>query len=293
MFLLVGGSGFLGTYLIKNILENTDEKIIATYTTQRPNSTCDRLIWHKYNVLESPDLLLKSISDEEPLDVIYLAAIHHPDRVEKEFATAWETNIVALSSFVNEVKNVKSFFYTSTDSVYGEGSLNSKFEEESSASPVNLYGRQKALAEQIVITYGYNVVRFPFILGPSLVETKKHFFDSIVSDLKAGRPVYLFEDSYRSTLSFNQAAKYLIELICLSHKEKIPDIVNIAGDEPLTKYEVGLKIAQTLGLDSSLVVPIKQTENNNIFISKRPLITLLNNEKIKRLLNLSEIKYRV
>ena len=30
MYLIVGAKGFLGSYLIKNILEKTDDKIIAT-----------------------------------------------------------------------------------------------------------------------------------------------------------------------------------------------------------------------------------------------------------------------
>lgn len=33
MYLISGGSGFLGRYMIKNILKLTDEKVVATFSS--------------------------------------------------------------------------------------------------------------------------------------------------------------------------------------------------------------------------------------------------------------------
>ena len=43
MYLIIGGSGFLGRYLIKNILLNTQDEVIATYNSNRPKFENERL----------------------------------------------------------------------------------------------------------------------------------------------------------------------------------------------------------------------------------------------------------
>ncbi|HBO49290.1 MAG TPA: hypothetical protein DD619_00610, partial [Alphaproteobacteria bacterium] len=51
MYLLIGGSGFLGRYLIKNILSETADSIIAT---DRAPQTSDnpRLRWEKCDICD-------------------------------------------------------------------------------------------------------------------------------------------------------------------------------------------------------------------------------------------------
>lgn len=112
---------------------------------------------------------------------------------------------MALTNFVNKIENVDGLIYTSTDSVYGNNIDGHKFTEESRLNPVNMYGRQKALAEHIVTMFGYNVVRLPFMIGSSLAVGKKHFYDMIIENIRNGKPVEMFADSYRSTISFDKS----------------------------------------------------------------------------------------
>ncbi len=160
------------------------------------------------------------------------------------------------------------------------------------SAPVNLYGKHKALAEQICLTKGFNVVRFPFIFGSSLVEGRPHFFDNIKSDLESGKTVEMFSDSYRSTLSFNQCAYYLVSLI-----EKFgacPEkIVNIAGDDVMSKYETAMVLANKYGLNTALIKPISVASTNGIFKAKRATSGTLDNNKLKSLLNIKEIHLKV
>lgn len=289
MYLVIGGSGFLGRYIVKNILECTNENVLATYTSIEPISKNDRIKWIKLDVCNVEALRQLNKQIDLQTKIIYLAAYHHPDKVEENPSLAWDINIVALANAVNILDKASCFYYSSTDIVYGEGSKDFAFDEGSSLKPVNLYGRHKVLAEQINLTHGGNVVRFPFIIGTSLVESKKHFFDTIKMSLEQGEVVEMFEDSYRSTLDFNQCAKLLVMLIekCGACSEKI---LNIAGDNALSKYDVGLLIAEKYGLNKNLVKPISIKQNNYIFKAKRANSTILNNTKIKNILNLKEIK---
>ena len=289
MYLVIGGSGFLGHYIIKNILDLTQEEVIATYSVNAPVPANKRVKWVQLDVCDVEALKHLNDTIPEATKVVYLAAYHHPDKVEENPSLAWNINIVALANAVNILDKASCFYYSSTDTVYGERSKDFAFDEQSPLNPVNLYGKHKVLAEQITLAHGGNVVRFPFIIGTSLVEHKKHFFDFIKSDLEQGKVVEMFEDSYRSTLDFNQCAKLLVMLIekCGACSEKI---LNISGDDVLSKYEVALLMAEKYGLNKTLIKPISVKQNNSIFKAKRANSAVLDNSRIKNILNLQEIK---
>lgn len=293
MYIIIGASGYLGRYCIKNVLENTNEKIIATYSEKEsPVYENDRLEWQYLDVCDVTALQKLAENVDENTKIIYLAAFHHPDKVEEFPELAWKINIIALANAVNLFGKARCFYYSSTDTVYGEGSKDRKFIETDTYAPVNLYGKHKALAEQICLTKGFNIVRFPFIFGPSLVEGRPHFFDNIKADLEAGKVVEMFSDSYRSTLSFNQCAYYLISLIEKfgSCPEKI---VNIAGDDVMSKFDAAIVLANKYGLDKGLIKPVSVTQNTAIFKAKRAASGTLDNTKLKTLLNIREIHLEV
>lgn len=290
MYIIIGASGFLGRYCIKNVLEKTNENIIATYSNSLPEYDGNpRIQWQPLDITNIAKVndFAKNVSNDSK--IIYLAAFHHPDKVEEFPETAWNINIVALANAVNAFHNAKCLYYSSTDTVYGEGSKDKKFIETDKYAPVNLYGKNKVLAEQITLTKGFNVVRFPFIFGPSMVPNRQHFFDKIKSDMQNGKIVEMFNDSYRSTLSFNQCANFLIDII-----EKFgacdEKIINIAADEGISKYDAAVVLAQKYNLDTNLIKPISVKSSSGIFKAKRAETAVLDNTKLKTLLKLKSIQ---
>lgn len=292
MYLIIGASGYLGSYLIKNVLSKTNEEIIATYNTHKPQTQDKRVRWLKLDVSKLDSIKIFNeclLWEQSEFKVIYLAAYHHPDKVMENPKLAWHNNITSYANFLNALEPVKNFYYISTDMVYGEGSKDIHFKEDAPLNPINLYGRQKALAEQITLSYGYNVIRYPFIIGPSLIDDKPHFYDNIKTSLQKGEAVEMFKDSYRSALSFNDCAGYLIDL-AEKYPQMFGEIINISGDEDLSKYEIGLRIAANLKADKRLIKSISIKEDSGIFKEKRPSTLLLDNQKIKKLLGLTTIK---
>ena len=144
MYVIVGANGFLGAYMQKAIKEMTDEEILALDIHTADVRSDDRTTWMHCDITDLHDIeqvnrIMKQKADNK---VIYLAAYHHPDLVEKNPRLAWNINITALSNFMNTVENVKCFFYPSTDSVYGNGDSSYHFKETDALNPVNRYGRQ-------------------------------------------------------------------------------------------------------------------------------------------------------
>lgn len=290
MFIIIGANGYLGSYFIKNLLETTGERILAV-ARHKGRDYGERVEWAACDITKPGDaeaLNERYLQASTGNKILFLAAYHHPDLVEKNPRLAWDTNVTALSRFLNLADNVSRLFYPSTDSVYGEGGAERRFRETDELHPVNRYGVQKTVAEKLVTAYGYNVVRFPFLIAPSLLPGKKHFYDTIADTLRAGKPFEMFSDSYRSTLSFDTAARLTIEL--MQRKEPVPQIVNICGDKAYSKYDVGLLIADKVGASRDLVVPISIGASEGIFEAKRASSTVMDNTLLKKTLGYDEIK---
>ncbi len=287
MYAIIGANGYLGSYLVKAILEETNEEIIGTEIDLNGLQDTDRIHWEHCDVTdtESVKRFLTMLKTHENVKIVYLAAYHHPDKVQQNPELAWHINVTCLSSFINQARFTKRIFYASTDSVYGNSIDGHHFVETDPLNPVNIYGHNKCAAEAILVHAGFNVVRFPFLISPGL--TKKHFYDVIAETIKAGKPFEMYKDSYRSSLSFENAGLLLIRL--MEQSGDVPPIVNVCGDRDLSKYDVGLMVADQCGVSRDLIVPISIVKAQENFKTIRAETTLMDNNLCKKLLGLKSI----
>lgn len=288
MYIVIGAAGYLGSYMIKNILERLDDEVMAV--ARHPGRDWGpRVLWATCDIT-SPQEVDTFISEYDlaGAKIIYLAAYHNPDLVEQHPQLAWHTNVTSLSYFLNALpSNIAGFFYPSSDSVYGESIDGYRFKESDGLCPVNRYGKQKCVAEQLVIGYGHHVVRFPFLIAPSLIEGRPHFYDKIVVALQEGRSVEMFSDSKRSAISFDTAAALTITL--LEHIGPVPQILNVCGDRSYSKYEIGLLIANKIGVPHELIRPVRMAESTGIFSVSRATTTLMDNSLLKQTLKIMHV----
>ena len=293
MYVVIGANGYIGSYVIKNILGQTTDCILALGRHIDLHYNNERIQSIRCDITKDTDLLLlkEQLDLLKNVKIIYLAAYHHPDDVQKNPKVAWNTNITALAKILNMLENIKCLFYVSTEMVYGEGTLEYKFLEKDELNPVNLYGKHKKIAETLVNGAGFNVIRFPFIIGPSLLPEKKHFYDIIVETLKSGKTIEMFEDAYKTALDFDTASNIIVRLV-ENYQESIPKILNVSGDDVLSKYEIACLIAEAQELDKKLIKPIKMNQNTSIFKENRANCTLLDNSLLKEVLNLKEVKIK-
>lgn len=287
MYCIVGANGFLGAYIRKVILEDTNENILCADLNVPEKEDNNKVKWTHLDITDrnAVDMFIDRLKEYENLKIVYLAAYHNPDLVEQNKELAWNINITSMSYFVNKACFAKEIYYPSTDSVYGESKDFYHFIETDALNPVNFYGHNKCAAESILVHLGRNVVRFPFLISPSLAG-KPHFYDRIVESLKNNEPFEMYEDSYRSSLSFENAARLMIALI---EKGNRHSIVNVCGDKDLSKYDVGKIIAEKEGLNPDLIVPITTDKKMEGFETKRATSTLMDNSLLKEILNLEYV----
>lgn len=129
------------------------------------------------------------------------------------------------------------------------------------------------------------------MIGQCLVTGKKHFYDKIVDELKEGKNVEMYENSYRSSLHFKTASQLLVQLIELP--ERVPPVLNVCGDKDLSKFDVGVMIADKLGVSREMVRPIRMAESDGVFKTKRAISTVMDNALVKRILHLDTIDFQI
>ncbi len=293
MYLVIGASGFVGPYLLKNILRNTEDEVIATYRSKKANIDDKRISWHQLDVENSAEVesFCADLKNKNtPLKVIYLLAISSPDYVEKNPQLSFGVNVTALENLIGKIPNISTFYFASSDSVYGESIGSRIFSENDALKPVNQYGEQKALGEKIVLALGQNILRLPLMVGKSMCD-KKHLYDVIVENLSSDKEIEMFSDSYRNCIDFNQVAKFTINLIEKYQYSNV-GIVNLCSDEAISRYDLALLIAKKFSYKESLIKPV-ESETGQVFTAKRAKKTLLDNSKLKQLLGLDKIAIEV
>lgn len=280
--ILILGCGFLGSSAAAWLSKNSDIPVTATVRDLKnapklpgvavvPCNLADPAAW---------DTLKAHIGDAS-VDVLYLAAAHNIDKVYEQPSAAAEINLAALERFYRTFDNVRRLIYASTDCVYGEGSPDTAFREDSPLAPLSVYGRQKLAAEEIVRCHGHTAARLPLMLGPT-PSPKRGFYDNCVKRLQGGETVEMLDGFYRSALSYADAAAYLCELLLLP--ARLPGAVNVGGDALLSKYELGCRIAEHIGASCDQIVKLPAEAANRFYTDRRAFCARLDNALLKQLL---------
>jgi dTDP-4-dehydrorhamnose reductase len=87
------------------------------------------------------------------------------------------------------------------------------------------------------------------MFGPSRCD-RPGFFDQQVSSLRERRPITLFSDEWRTPLALHTAARALAAVAL----GEVVGTLHIGGPERMSRFEMGVRLAQHLGLDPSLIV---------------------------------------
>ncbi len=159
--------------------------------------------------------------------------------------------------------------------------------ENSELFPLNNYGYTKLIAEKEVLKACPNalVIRTNFYgWGPGY---RNSFSDFIISNLRNNKPVRLFTDVFYTPIIISE----LVETIHVLLDKNLSGIFNVVGDERISKYMFGKKVAQIFSLDDKLILPDSFINRKDLV--KRPLDMSLSNEKVylhigKRLGNIND-----
>lgn len=266
--LITGGAGFIGSAMIRYIINNTQDLVInidkLTYAGNLSSleeiSNSSRYAFKQIDICDK--IALEQIFNEyQPDIVMHLAAESHVDRSIKNSEVFIKTNIWGTYTLLEvarkywndlpeEKKSIFRFHHISTDEVYGDlGTSERQFTEIMPYAPSNPYSASKAASDYLVHawrrTYGvptivtncsnnYGPFHFPEKLIPLIIlnaiEGKK-------------LPIYGNGLQVRDWLFVEDHVRALYKVI---KEGRVGESYNIGGDSTKSNLEVVYAICEIL-----------------------------------------------
>ncbi len=270
--LFTGGSGLLAL----NWAQAMRDRCIPTLGLHERSISLAQTFAKKID-LESVDRLMHILEEINCQVVVNTAGLASVEQCESEPALAHHVNVTIASNVAKACANLGiKLVHISTDHLFsGQQAL---VIEDQLTAPVNVYGKTKAEAERKVteINPGALVIRTNFYgWGTGY---RQSFSDMVIKELRLHREITLFQDVSYTPILIEYAAKTIHDLIDL----KVSGIFHVVGDEYISKYEFGLRIAEKFGLDANKIIPGFLASQSRL--TQRPFDMSLSNSKVRNLL---------
>jgi len=191
--------------------------------------------------------LERAVETARPDAVLHSAAFADADRCEAEPELARRCNVEASAAIARlcHARGLR-LIALSTDLVLG-GDVAFSVEDQP-ARPVLVYGRTKLDAEEAILgeSPGAVVLRVALVIGRGY-GPRATASESVAAALVAGRRPRLFDDQYRTPIDPESVADAVRRMLEGSAAGRF----HLGGAERLSRYELGQRVAQVLGLQGS------------------------------------------
>ena len=174
---VTGGCGFIGHHFIEHLMINTDWNIIILDKLSYASNGFERLrdtgclnnsrikVYTNDLINPLPDGLKKEIGDNVNY-IVHMAAETHVDNSIKDPGLFIKNNIEStfnMLEYARTLEHLETFFYFSTDEVFGPALNDKLFKEWDRHKPTNPYSASKSAAEQICVSYE-NTYKIPLMI---------------------------------------------------------------------------------------------------------------------------------
>ncbi len=258
--LITGGAGFIGSAVIRHIINNTDHSVInvdkLTYAGNLESLVSvendSRYAFEQVDICDANEIK-RVFNKHQPDIVMHLAAESHVDRSIDGPGEFIQTNIVGTyvlleeargywSSLEGDKKDSFRFHHVSTDEVYGDlEGTDDLFTEETSYAPSSPYSAAKASSDHLVRAW-QRTFKFPTLItncsnnyGPYQFPEK--LIPLIILNALEGKdlPIYGNGKQIRDWLYVDDHARALLHVALTG---KISETYNIGGHNELQNIEV-------------------------------------------------------
>ena len=261
-FVVTGGFGFIGSAVVRYILENTDHEVAIvdklTYAADLSNVEWKgnkRITTYFYD-LSDKHLVDKVIKDYSPQYVMHLAAESHVDNSIADPSPFIVSNIIGtfnlLESCKHYAKDLIKFHHISTDEVFGDldsRNYSSLFTEGDPYHPSSPYSASKAASDHLVEAW-VRTYKFPAVITNCSNNYGTHHHPeklipkSIISLLTGKKiPVHGDGKQIRDWLYVDDHAKALYTVVT---KGIVGETYNIGGNAQRTNLTVINAIQEAL-----------------------------------------------
>lgn len=270
--LISGGSGLLA--LNWAIARRDIDNVTLGLHTRRVSLA--RVATHELT-LDNDAAIEHALDQVEPSLVVHTAGLTSVEACEADPAAAHIINVTLAERLARIcARQGVAMAHISTDHlVRGDRPL---LDESVPPDPQNVYGATKAEAERRVLDANPQalVVRTNFYAwGPTY---RRSFSEEVIDALRAGRSLTLFTDVYYTPILAEGLAHAVHDLV----DRRLTGLVHVVGDERLSKYAFGLKLAEAFQLDAGPIREGRITDQPSL--ARRPLDMSLSNARARQCL---------
>ena len=273
--LVTGGAGFIGSNLIKHLLNLSDSKISEirvldklTYSGTLTNLSevpKDSIEFMQGDIID-PKMAHKATSN---VDVVFhLAAESHVDRSIDSSRVFMETNALGTQSLLEaSLKNdVSTFIHVSTDEVYGSISEGS-WTEDFPLAPNSPYSASKAASDLIALAYvrthgmDVRVTRCSNNYGPNQFPEK--VIPLFVTNLIEGKKVPLYGNG-KNVRDWLHVSDHCSGIYLTFRKGLMGQVYNIGGGRELDNLELTRIILEEFKLGEERIEYVRDRKGHDL-----------------------------
>lgn len=249
--LVTGGLGFIGSAVIRRLIEHTDHSVVnldaetyaASHASVSPVAEDSRYSFVSADIRDA-EAVEDVFAMHKPDAVLHLAAESHVDRSIDGPKDFLETNILGTFNLLEAARRseVQRFHHVSTDEVFGSLSLEDpSFTETTRYDPKSPYSASKASSDHLVRAWG-ETFDLPIVVtncsnnyGPYQFPEKLIPLVTIRAMAGEPLPVYGTGENIRDWLFVDDHARALITVL---EKGAEGETYNVGGNEERTNISI-------------------------------------------------------
>lgn len=260
---VTGGLGFLGTHLVKTLL-NLKAEVHVLDITEDHNQ--EDIKYHQIN-LNNKKALNECMSELHPDIIYHLAASLNRTRDFTETNSILKTNLNGTVNLLNAIKDIpyQKLIYASTSEIYGGNAIEAPFKETDHFVPASPYALSKYCAEMAIQTFSeinakhYTIVRLFNFFGKGL---PTHFFISeLVEKLKANSDFNMTHGAQKR--DFLYIEDVIKALVLVESKKANQNTFNVCSGSGMSIKDVALELKAMLHSTSKInfgAIPYRDNE---------------------------------
>jgi len=235
--LVTGASGTLGQHVaLRAKADGWD--VVGTYHSTRTDMDIQ---WHRLDIRER-QAVIALVRAVHPTAIVHTA-------FHQRGAEIWATTAQGAAFVAQAAHDAGSrLVHLSSDAIF-DGTDN-PYSESAQPQPITPYGAAKAAAELAVAVVAPRaaIVRTSWIISRNPLDPHTR----LILDVAAGRrPERLFTDEYRCPIGVDDLAAAVVELAAHDYA----GVINVAGPDALSRYELGRLVVKAYNLLSSELPP--------------------------------------
>lgn len=210
--LVTGGAGYIGSFMLKRLLERGDEVAVADSLERGHKEAVDtKAKFYQGNLLDK-NFVTKVFSENKFDAVISFAGFISMEESMENPYIYFQNNVFSALNLMEEMVKTDSnnFIFSSSAGVYGNP-FNLPIPEDHQTNPTNPYGESKLIVEKLMkwyqITHKLSCVALRYFnaagaaLDGKLGEShspESHIIPNIISSILEEKPFNLFGNDYKT-----------------------------------------------------------------------------------------------